>query len=144
MTTQTQDTPLITSMIVADDDRLSFLPTFFGKYYMAGEGLLYAHADKYVKGYKGGFWNFFTLSNGGFFLALNSTQPQHVVIADNYCSEHMSAKAAGVVLTLFVLGRLLAANIPHTESDRFVELYHKLREFALDHPESQAILTAID
>ncbi|MCY1456465.1 Antirestriction protein KlcA [compost metagenome] len=97
-----------------------------------------------MQDYQGGYWNFYTLSNGGFFAALDTDKEQHVVIADNYCSERMSAEAAGVTLMLFVLGRLLAARIPENESDRFIDLYHKLREFALEHAEAQAILTAID
>ncbi|MBD8828985.1 antirestriction protein [Pseudomonas sp. CFBP 13602] len=144
MTAPVQDTPIVTCTIVADGDRLNFLPTFFGKYYMAAEGLLYTHARKFVQGYNGGFWNYFTLSNGGCFAALDTQETQHIVIADNYCSEHMSAEAAGITLTLFVFGRLLGANIPESESDKFIELYHKLRDFALGHPEAQSILTAID
>ena len=44
----------------------------------------------------------------------------------------------------FVCGRLMAARIPGNEADRFIDLYHKLREYALGHAEAQAILTAID
>jgi len=144
MIIQDQESTPVTSTIVADADRLDFFPTYFGKYFMAGENLLYVHADRFVQNYQGGYWNFYTLSNGGFFAALDTDKEQHVVIADNYCSERMSAEAAGVTLMLFVLGRLLAARIPENESDRFIDLYHKLREFALEHAEAQAILTAID
>lgn len=144
MTIQDQEATVITAAIVAEADRLDFYPTFFGKYFMAGENLLYVHADRFVQNYNGGYWNFYTLSNGGFFSALDTTKEQHLVIPGNGSSERMSAEAAGVTLMLFVLGRLLAARIPENESDRFIDLYHKLRDFALEHAEAQAILNAID
>lgn len=141
---ETQENTQIVATLVADDDRIEFYPTHFGKYFMVAENLLYIHADRYVKNYQGGYWNFYTTTNGAFFAALNTTNKQHLVIADNYCSEHMSAEAAGITLMLFVLGRLLGARIPENEADRFIESYHKLREFALGHAEAPAILTAID
>ena len=144
MNTQNQEAPTITATLVPDDARLDFYPTFLGKYFMAGENLLYVHADRFVKGYTGGYWNFLTLSNGGFYAALASDEQQHLVIPDNYCSELMSADAAGVTLTLMMLGRLLCARIPESECERLTDLYHKLRDFACGHPECQAILTAID
>ncbi|MGC6373665.1 antirestriction protein [Pseudomonas sp. S2.OTC.A_B10] len=141
------DTQVITSPVatlVADDDRIEFYPAHFGKYFMAAENLLYVHASRFVQGYQGGYWNFYTTTNGAFFAALDTTETLHVVIAENYTSEHMSAEAVGITLTLFVLGRLMNARIPEDESDRFIDSYHKLREFALGHAEAPAILTAID
>nr|BCU00337.1 antirestriction protein [uncultured bacterium] len=141
------DTQAITSPVatlVANDDRIEFYPEHFGKYFMAAENLLYVHASRYVQGYQGGYWNFYTTTNGAFFAALDTSETLHVVIADNYTSEHMSAEAVGITLMLFVLGRLLAARIPEHESERFIDSYHKLRDFALGHAEAQAILTAID
>lgn len=144
MTAQDQATPIITATIVADDNRLDFFPSNFGKYYQAGEHLLYVMARRFLKDYQGGYWNFYSLSNGGFFAALDTDKAQHFVVADNYFSEHLSAQAAGITLTLFVLGRLLAARIPENEAQRFLDLYSKLLRFAQDHAESQAIMTAID
>lgn len=132
------------STVVPDDARSEFYPSHFGKYFMAAENLLYVHASRFVQGYQGGYWNFYTTTNGAFFAALDTTETLHVVIADNYTSEHMSAEAVGITLTLFVLGRLLNARIPEHESERFIDSYHKLREYALGHAEAQAILTAID
>ena len=123
-----QENTSVNATIVADADRLDFFPTFFGKYFMAGENLLYVHADRFVEEYQGGYWNFYTLSNGGFFAALDTDKEQHVVVADNYCSERMSAEAAGVTLMLFVLGRLMAARIPGNEAERWIDLDHKPRE----------------
>ncbi|WP_426811707.1 antirestriction protein (plasmid) [Pseudomonas sp. WOUb67] len=144
MTALNQEATTITATVVAEAARLEFYPSFLGKYFMAGENLLYVHADRFVEGYTGGYWNFYTLSNGGFFAALDSDEKQHLVIPDNYCSEVMGAEAAGVTLTLMMLGRLLCARIPESESERLTDLYYKLRAYAVGHPEGQAILTAID
>ncbi|MCK9709842.1 antirestriction protein [Pseudomonas syringae] len=134
----------ITATIVHDKDRLNFLPAMYGKYFLLGEQLVYGNAQRFVQGYSGGYWQFYRLSNGGFFMAPDSTELQRVVIADNYCSEDMSSEAVGVVLTLFSLSRLLGSQIPDSEADRMLDLYHKLREYGIGHIESSAILTAID
>ncbi|MDP5168579.1 antirestriction protein [Pseudomonas syringae] len=141
---KSEDVATVTVSIVRDQDRLNFLPIFYGNYFLWGEQLVYQHAQRFVQGYSGGFWNFYSLSNGGFFMAPDTTDEQHVVIADNYCSEYMSAEAVGIVLTLFSLSRLLASNIPQSEAERFFELYHRLRDYALAHIESSAIFAAID
>ncbi len=130
--------------IVSEDARLEFYPARFGKYYLAAENLVYVHAKRFVKGYQGGFWNYYTTSNGAFFVALDTANKLHLVIPENYTSEHMSAEAAGITLTLFVLSRFANARIPQAESERFIDGYHKLREFAVSHAEASAILTAID
>jgi hypothetical protein len=52
----------------------------------------------------------------------------------------LSADAAGIVVSLFALCRLSA----QYQSGTFVEHYHCLRDFALDHAECRAIFAAID
>lgn len=138
-----ENVPLVAT-IVSDDDRLDFYPANFGKYFSAAETMLYSLSRRYVKEYDGGYWEFYTTTNGAFFAALKTSEAQHVVVPDNYTSEHMSAEAAGITLMLFVLGRFANARIPSHEAERFTDSFHKLRFFACRHAEAQAILTAID
>ena len=55
----------IVATLVDDENRLDFLPTFFGPRFMLhGETLIYAWMRKLCSAYNGGYWKFYTLSNG--------------------------------------------------------------------------------
>lgn len=62
-------TPAVANL-VAENNRLSFLPTFFGQHLMIrGEALVFGWLDRLSEDYNGGYWHFYTLTNGGFYLA---------------------------------------------------------------------------
>jgi hypothetical protein len=138
---QNQNPSPVSASLVAEGDRLSFLPRFFGECLMLrGESTVYSFMNHLSEDYSGGFWNFYTLSNGGFYMAPDYNNPMRVSVNGNGFEGELSADAAGIVANLFALSHLAAK----TENDRIIELYHLLREFAFDHPESRKILMAID
>eukprot|EP01036_Dinobryon_divergens_P039708 gene39708-52392_t len=66
----TQANQPVTASLVASNRRLTFLPTYFGpRLMMRGESLVYAWLRRLSEDYNGGFWNYYELSNGGFYLA---------------------------------------------------------------------------
>lgn len=131
----------VTATLVADGDRLSFLPRYFGECLMLrGEATVYRFMDYLSQDYCGGFWNFYTLSNGGFYMSPDYDKPMRVFVDGNGFDGNMSADAAGIVASLFALGHLAA----EIQNDRIIELYYLLREFACDHKEGGLILRAID
>jgi len=133
--------PAVTASLVADSDRLSFLPNFFGQRLMLqGEGLVFAWMSKLSENYNGGYWHFYTLSNGGFYMAPAFDEPMRISVEGNGFEGELSADAAGIVASLFVLCHL--ANL--TEEDRVIELYWGLRDYAATHQESNLIFRAID
>lgn len=139
MTTETIN---IQSVLVGDEQRLDFLPEFFGANLMlVGESYVYnfmgwlSTAD-----YKGGYWNFYKLTNGGFYLAPHMSKKLRLSWAGNGYEGVVSADAAGVIATLFALG-LLAERY---SDERLVDLYHHLRDYVAFHPESSEIYAAID
>jgi hypothetical protein len=132
---------LVTAILVADDDRLSFMPRYFGeRLMMLGEYAIYKFMGNLSQDYHGGFWNFYTLSNGGFYMSPDYDKPMRLSVDGNGFEGHLSADAAGIVANLFALSHLSW----ETEDDRIIKLYHLLREFVSDHPESRMILMAID
>ncbi len=44
-------------------------PGFFGDRFIDTENTVYSFAENIVVGYRGEFWDFYRLSNGGFFIA---------------------------------------------------------------------------
>jgi hypothetical protein len=141
-----------------DEDRLMFMPKYFGQYFLTVENLTYkwmgklspkhneayiTHAlDKIEAHYDGGEWDFYELSNGGLFLAPNSREHYRITVNGNYFDDLLSSEAAGIVVTYFMLGQLSASNTPFAE--RCCDYYHKLFDYAREHAEYAKIRAAID
>ncbi|EKT4503849.1 TPA: antirestriction protein [Pseudomonas aeruginosa] len=137
--TELQHQP-ITANLLPEESRMGFLPAFFGQAMMIGEGLVYCWMRNLSEDYQGGYWDYFKLSNGGFYMAPRTSKKFRVLVAGNYFEGELSADAAGIVATLYALCEL--AN--RTASDRIVDLYHLLRDYASEHPDAGQIFAAID
>jgi hypothetical protein len=132
---------IVTAALVPDANRLNFLPRHFGRQMMAVEQEVFTQMRALCEDYNGGYFHFFDLSNGGCFLALESSDPLKIGVVGNGYEGTMSAVAAGITATLFALSALC---FRFSHAERLAERYHQLREFALDHPEAGAIFAAID
>ncbi len=139
-----EPTPLVANL-VAESDRLDFLPAFFGpRLMMRGEALVFGWLDALVEGYNGGYWNFYTLTNGGFYMAPANYDRMRLEVAGNGFGGEMSADAAGIVATLFALCQLAAEAEDTDAGDVLIDRYYFLRDFASTHTEAGAIFAAID
>lgn len=130
----------ITASKVHHDRRVIILPQYLGAHMLIGEKLIYAYMESLCEGYKGGMWDFYETSNGAFFMAPQQDEKCRITWADNWYEGTMSAEAAGLTATLYAFSHL--AN--QTRQGRLIELFHALREFAMDHPEAGEIMGAID
>jgi hypothetical protein len=132
----------IADAVVPEAERMAFLPAFFSESLMLyGEALVYKWMGRLSPQYAGGLWQFHTLTNGGYYMAPTQPARLRVAVAGNGFDGFMSADGAGIVATLFALGQLSATEC---EPDRFIELYHALREYVDCHPEAGFIWRAID
>lgn len=141
---QVQENLSITATLVAESERYKFLPTYYRSMFMAAEQLTFGYAERFISGYSGAYWNFFTLSNGSFFMSPSEAGQLRVVIGENYTDELMSAEAAGIVVTLYVLSYLMSIRIRPTEKNSYIELYRKLLDYVYEHKECAGIMRAID
>lgn len=132
----------IQAIRVAANRRSGFLVASFGNIQtaMRGESAVFDLMRHFSTEYDGGEWIFYNLSNFGFYLAPKSPKSFLVRVGGNGFDDRLSADAAGVVVTLFVLNSL--AN--RTQRDDLIEKYHCLLDFAKCHPEASLILQAID
>lgn len=143
------DSQEITATRVGDDERMDFLPGAFGtRLFMRGEMAVYGWMGRLCAAYRGGFWDFFTLSNGGFYMAPQVADGRALPIVlggegNGYAGE-MSADAAGIVVTLMTLSHLAFESLSDDDQERVVLAFHRLREYAQTHAESRKILAAID
>lgn len=132
----------ITSAIVTDRRRLNVTNRLFGLHFpLRLEPCVFGIAKRLSHEYRGGYWQFHTLSNGGFYMAPESDSP-FLVAADNGFNGAMSPDAFGIVVCLYAYSGLSFAG------DAFAEVcaehYHRLRTFALDHAEAGGIMAATD
>lgn len=131
----------ITRTLVADDDRMDFLPKHLGlSNLMVGQNLFPAYLEQLSDDYKGGYWEFYELSNGGWYMAPRGEQRYRTQWLGNYYEGEMSADAAGITASLYALCHLANS----TQADPLIEAYHLLREYAIEHPEWVEIGQAID
>ena len=63
---------------------------------MRGEALVFGWLDALSEDYNGGFWNFYTLTNGGFYMAPAGDKRMRLEVDGNGFSGEMSADAAGI------------------------------------------------
>ena len=141
----TQEQQPVTASLVADNQRLTFLPSYFGSRLMIrGEALVYAWLRRLSEDYNGGYWHYYTLTNGGFYMAPKMDERLRIEVDGNGFSGEMSADAAGIVATLFALGQLAAEYQDTDAADALIDRYHFLREFIDGHAEAGPIFRAID
>jgi hypothetical protein len=152
----------VTASLVAEAQRLDFLPTYFGpRLMMRGEALVYAWLRRLCEHYSGAYWHYYTLSDGGFYMAPRLAESLAIEVDGNGFRGELSADAAGIVATLFALGQLAAeaadreaaaseagdalTEVAASEArDALSDRFHFLRGFAAGHAEAEAILRAID
>ncbi len=120
--------------------RTAILPKYFDNQFIRFEMAIYSLAEHFIKEYRGGFWEFYSLSNGGFYMAFNSDKPVTFDNPDNYFCKEMDADTASIVVNLYV-NSLLSFDYPDAP---FGERYHQLRDYALELPEAGIIALAID
>jgi hypothetical protein len=92
--------------------------------------------------YNGAYWEFYSLSNGGFYMAPSSDK-HYQVNCDNGFEGVLSADAIGITACLYAYSHLsFSSNAVLAEI--CVNQYHLLRAFMLEHAEAVAIWGAID
>ncbi|WP_413499322.1 antirestriction protein [Buttiauxella gaviniae] len=132
----------ISSILVPDEYRASFWPQHFGTIpqWILLEPRIFAWLDRMCADYSGGIWNFYTLSNGGAFMAPDDETLWSLCNPLNGNSAEMSSEAAGITVCLLAYSH----HACRTENDAMTEHYYRLRDYALHHPECAAIMRIID
>lgn len=134
----------LTATPVPDEQRIRFWLQHFGAIseWITLETRIFAWMDRFCDEYSGGIWSFYTLSNGGAFMAPDAEGDDkwHLFNSMNGNRAEMSAEAAGIAVCLIEYNH----HACHIECDAMTEHYYRLRDYALQHSESSAILRIID
>jgi hypothetical protein len=134
---------MITRNVLPTHLRISVTSELFGlNFPMKLEPLIFNLTDHIADNYCGGYWDFYTLSNGGFYMSPCSDEHFNVS-CENGFEEQLSADALGIMVCLYAYSHL-SFNGRNGFDEICAEHYHLLREFAFDHDESRGIFSAID
>ena len=139
----TQSSSNIVRQQVSDKQRIQHTADLFGIHYPLNiEPAVYSIASNIATEYNGAYWEFYALSNGGFYMAPCSVQ-SYQVICENGFEGMLSADALGITACLYAYSHL-----SFSSNETFAELcanhYLWLRAYMLEHKEAKAILSAID
>ncbi|MBN5310686.1 antirestriction protein [Serratia marcescens] len=132
----------LTASLVNDEDRLSFWLQHFGDIpqWLHLESPIFSWLSLLCKDYHGDYWEFYTLSNGGAFIIPSTERKYALFNALNDNSATVGHEAAGISSCLITYSH----HACRTECDAMTEHYYRLRDYALSHPESNAIMRIID
>lgn len=138
-----ENTTFITRNLVPDIERTKIVAELFGIDFPTKlEPYIYAVSSNLAKAYRGGYWQFFRLDNGGFYMS-PLTDKDFEVACDNGYEGRLSADALGITACLYAFSHL-----SFTDNEALAEVcsrhFHWLREYALDHPEERGIMAATD
>jgi hypothetical protein len=143
MNDHNEETTPVTRKLIPEDQRLSHTAKLFGAHFpMVIEPVVYGITGRMAEDYHGGYWHFYSLDNGGFYMAPDGDKV-YQISCDNYFVGQLSPDALGITACLYayshcsfskdkVFGRLMANH------------YHWLRAYMFEHPEVASILRAID
>lgn len=136
----------ITRSLIAEASRMDATHTLFGLHFpLRLEPTVFHMAGMLSEQYQGGEWEFYALSNGGFYMAPCSkphAQAIFKVTSENGFDGPMSGDALGITACLYAYSHLSFTQ--NSFGELCANHYHLLREYALDHSEAGAIFAAID
>ena len=128
---------------VSDKNRIQHTAALFGIHYSLNiEPAVYSIASNLASEYRGAYWEFYSLSNGGFYMA-PSSDTNYKVSCDNGFGGTLSSDALGITACLYAYSHLSFTANPNF-ADICSNHYQWLRAFMLEHVEASAILAAID
>lgn len=133
----------ITATLVPEQMRLTIPVQHFKQHFpFKIEPAIYNIARMLCPGYQGAYWDFYTLSNNGFFMVPDIDEPVHIVCENGY-ERKVSKEAFGIIVCMYAYSHLSFVKI-FALAAMTGEHYHALRDFALQHAEAGAILEAVD
>lgn len=131
----------ITRQLIPEASRIDHTAALFGIHFpMQLEPFIYSMTGNLTNEYNGGYWKFYALSNGGFYMAPNSDK-QYQVSCDNGFKGQLSANALGITASLYTYSHLSFSSNEGL-ANICAQHYHLLRDYMLEQKEVSLILRA--
>ena len=130
----------ITARLLAPQERMRALPQQFGASFLAVEHSVYQMMRYLCAEYQGGYWDYYALSNGGFFMAPTTAAHYRLYCDGNGYEGVFTADAAGVGVCAMTYSQLSFA----PGGARLAEEYYRLRDYIELHPAVRQLLDLLD
>lgn len=118
--------------VVADNNRLNFLPAYFGNDFMKAENAIYRVANQVIEGYNGGYWEYAVvrLQNGmsyPFAFVKTELEQEKLTLSNPFSGDEVEIDPvlAGMIVTIYACNLL--------ETDRGYEVASVLTSVAYDY-----------
>lgn len=135
-------TPSVQSTLVPSLNRVSVTAALFGHLFSIRlEPTIYAMAARLAGSYTGGYWDFYMLSNGGFYMA-PAEQAKFDVVSDNGFAGTLSGDALGITVCMYAYSHLSFAHDPF--ASLCASQFYRLREYVMEHAEAAVMLRVLD
>ena len=138
MTTTLPAVATITVQKINRRQRVEILSMHFGRLHLIAESMIYTQLRQLSDDYQRGHWEFYQLSNGGFYMMPDEAEaPEKLTLYHvKHCFKgQMSAEAAGIVASLLVFKQLYY----QTWDAHLAQLKQCLQDYAVSHPEAELI-----
>lgn len=139
MSSASAENASISETLIPEQQRLDQLHKRFGQRFLLVESAIYQFMEQLCDQYNGGYWEFYALSNDGFYMAPAMGNRLKIEWSGNYFEGSMTAQAAGIVACLFAYSYAAMKG-----SEEASEMFHRLRDYINHHEERDLILKAID
>jgi hypothetical protein len=133
----------ITCRQISNAQRVNHTANLFGPNFpLTLEPVIYSITSNLSSEYCGGYWEFYELSNGGFYMSPDD-DTAFTISSENGFKGTMSAHALGITACLYAYSHLSFSDISEM-AEVCAGQYHLLREYMFEHDEVRAILAAVD
>ncbi|HHH3118217.1 TPA: antirestriction protein, partial [Citrobacter freundii] len=129
-----------------DLGRLVFHTMLFGEFCEHANVAAVAFMKRFCDKYETGYWNYYKVGRNSGFMCPETDETYYFEMS-NYFSGNVSAEAAGIIVTLYVLQTCFDAAWTRQDSslcDHFREAMDTLKDYAATTDESRSIFRAID
>ena len=134
--------PSVHARLLGPRHRVHYTAQLFGHHFpFKLEPTVFAMAGKLSGDYSGGYWHFYALGNGGFYMA-PSADTLFKVQAENSFEGQLTGDSLGVTSCLYAFSALSFGRDGFAEV--CAEQFHRLRAFAVEHPDWAGIAAAVD
>jgi hypothetical protein len=122
--------------------RSQHVAKLFGVRFLWIESFVFDTASSLSEQYDGGHWGYFTVSNGGFYMAPARGEPLCVACGNGF-EGALSSEAFGITCCLYAYS-MLSFSPDAAFAEKCADHFHRLRAFAGQHVEAKSILAAVD
>lgn len=130
----------IEAVLLKPKQRLACLPRHFGPRCTLVENAVYQMMARLHPPYRGDYWDFYELSNGGFFMAPTACDVYRLECDGNGYAGDFSARTAGIAVCAMTYSQLSF----WPDGARMAEMFYRLRDFIDLQAEARQLYALLD